>query len=162
MNKEEQFEKLLKAYYEGTTTDEEEKLLRQYFDDKKEVPDSLLNESRWFRAISHLPSVPVPDDLEKRISDKIDAKASKEMYFTSLHRNHFNKRWFTGMVAGILLLIGSGVSVYKYMNYNDIPHDTFNNVAEAHKAVAVTLTEVSCTLNENLAELDINGREKIK
>jgi hypothetical protein len=156
MDKEKEIKELLSAYYAGMTTEEEEMRLKQYFDmHKDDMSDSLIEESRAYRAIHSPSAITMPKDFEKKLSDIIDAKAEEEKHFLRANRPTFSRKWIISIAASVLLIIATGIGTYLITDSREPEQqDTYQNPEQARKAATQALTDVSKTLNESLANLN--------
>lgn len=152
MDNEKEIKKLLAAYYDGLTTDEEEQVLKTCFEHAGHVSPDLEADARWLRAVSHFPKPSMPEGMEERIAKQLDKRIKLEPV---LHLKRHLMRKTIGIAAGLMLLIGTGIGIKQYTDNNSCqPQDTFTNTADAHKAVAATLIDVSNTLNDGLSMID--------
>ena len=161
----EEIEKLLTAFYEGSTTEEQEEILKAYFG-TEHIPECLREEQAFFRSFYGGRTSPeVPSELEERLIRIIDAKEEEEARVFHHNKAKRNWRWISSIAASMALLLGVGYGVYNYQDRIEEPKDTFSNPQEAYQVLQATLIEVSMDLNSGINQVsetrnDINKLNK--
>ncbi len=154
----EEIEKLLAGYYEGTTSEAEEQMLNVYFR-STEVPAHLQRDKEMFLGFRPTEHPEVPAALEEKLIRLIDAQAGQGKH-RSLHRlGQWATKQYSGIAAGLLLLIGIGYAILEYRSDSRPPKDTFSNPQEAYAVLQATLLEVSSGLNDGWEEVEEVGED---
>ena len=107
-----EMERLLAAYYEGTTDEHEENRLKEALR-TQDVPEHLEADRRLLAALEEESpqEVPVPEGLEAKLSRLIDRKDEEMPHFLRPNRTRRNWRWAAGVAATFLVLIGIGTKI---------------------------------------------------
>jgi hypothetical protein len=142
--KEELLKELLEKYYEGTTSLNEEQLLRDYFSGDDVLP-GYEPEKELFRMWRSMPAAYPEADFEARIMEAVDV--SEEKGFVPGTR--IRLLTFTGIAAGLLIIIGS----YFMLKQRSGPADTFSDPRIAYVETMKVLRQVSATLNKGTSPL---------
>ena len=102
-----EMERLLAAYYEGTTDEHEESRLKEALR-TQDVPEHLEADRRLLAALEEESpqEVPVPEGLEAKLSRLIDCTDEEMPHFLRPNRTRRNWRWAVGVAATFLVLIG--------------------------------------------------------
>ncbi len=145
----EEIEKLLAAYYEGTTSEMEEETLKDYFR-TTEVPVHLQRDKEMFLGFRRTACPEVPSALEEKLTRLIDARSEREK---RIARWRISRYWASGIAACLLLSIGLGYVAWEDWSNSRQPKDTFTNPREAHAMLQATLLEMSAGLNDGLEEM---------
>jgi hypothetical protein len=148
----EKVRKLLERFYQGETNLEEERWLEDYLFSTA-VPTELLPDQELFKAFEGTEeSIPVPKDLNVKISHAIDRE---EKSWTRSRR--INLYSFSGLAAGLLAII----AVYVFFLRTDEPVllsaqqgvDTYADPMDAYEEAKRTLAYVSGKLNTGTTEM---------
>ena len=84
--------------------------------------------------------IEVPHGFRKELSEMIDSMDAAEKIVTSgKSRAMRTATWIMSVAAGLLLLIGTGLTIHTFRT----PEDTFTDPEEAYAAVEKALTEIS-------------------
>jgi hypothetical protein len=106
----EKIEKLLEAFYEGSTTADEERQLADYFRSEKNVPEKWKADAAIILSLDGKKheDVEIPEGLEQRLSDAIDAKAATESEGKVVH-----VAWLKviSIAASIAIIAGIGIAL---------------------------------------------------
>ena len=107
-----EMERLLAAYYEGTTDEHEENRLKEALR-TEDVPEHLESDRRLLAALEEESpqEIPVPEGLEEKLSRLIDRKDEELPHFLRPNRTRRNWRWAAGVAATFLVLMGIGWGV---------------------------------------------------
>lgn len=85
-------------------------------------------------------SIEVPRGFRKELSEMIDSMDAAEKIVTSgKSRAMRTATWIMSVAAGLVLLIGTGLTIHTFRT----PEDTFTDPEEAYVAVEKALTEIS-------------------
>lgn len=104
-----EMERLLAAYYEGTTDEHEENRLKEALR-TEDVSEHLEADRRLLAALEEESpqEVSVPEGLEEKLSRLIDRKDEELPHFLRPNRTRRNWRWAAGVAATFLVLMGIG------------------------------------------------------
>ena len=84
--------------------------------------------------------IEVPHGFRKELSEMIDSMDAAEKIVTSgKSRAMRTATWIMSVAAGLVLLIGTGLTIHTFRT----PKDTFTDPEEAYAAVEKALTEIS-------------------
>jgi len=158
---------LLDAYYEGETNPEQENILLEYFHGG-EVADELKEDKEIFLQLNDADKIiEVPQRLEDRLENLIDALAEKEKPLLKVSKKNYTLKWITSIAASIVILIGAGI----YFNYQSVqqpvsvakvdPRDTFSDPDLAYEEASKALMLISKNLNKGMDQLS-NVQESIE
>ena len=141
---------LLERYYDAQTTEAEEQELKQFFA-YGEVPDHLLTEKAMFMQIQAMADTPIPQGLEERISQNIDAWEAEEPRMPKIRRkaNILSLPWIGRIAASMLVLLSIGWYLYE-------PQPVRKDSAtpeEAYMHAQKALTMFSHTLNKGMEQM---------
>lgn len=152
----EEIDRLLERYYAGQTTEQEEDALLQTLRSADDLPADLQAERDLFLSLhkNMVEDVPVPKDLETKLTARIDRKASAPRR---------RRLWWGSMAASILLLagLGFGIAEMRQEAFVPTPQDTFTNPEDAHRALQAIFTEMSQNWNEGMKQLEASQRDII-
>lgn len=152
----EEIDRLLERYYAGQTTEQEEDALLQTLRSADDLPADLQAERDLFLSLhkNMVEDVPVPKDLETKLTARIDRKASAPRR---------RRLWWGSMAASILLLagLGFGIAEMRQEAFVPTPQDTFTNPEDAHRALQAIFTEMSRNWNEGMKQLEASQRDII-
>lgn len=151
-----ELERLLAAYYAGTTDECEEEKLKEALR-TEQLPEHLLADKRMVLALEDgcPDEIPVPAGLEDRLSKLIDQKYEEEPHFIHRNRARRNWRWVMGVAATVLLLFGIGWGVVR-MEEKPVPPtplDTFTDPQDAYRVLQATLADVSRNWQAGLKQM---------
>lgn len=144
--------KMLDRFYRGETTLEEERWLQDHLSSAT-VPEELLADQELFRAFNgKMENIPVPSDLNAKISSSIDREEKK-----SVRTRRLSLYSISGLAAGLLALI----AVYVFFLRTDSPAslsaeqgiDTYEDPMVAYEEAKKTLAYVSGKLNSGTSEI---------
>lgn len=148
MNKND-FDRLLRKYYDGQTTEEEENGLADYFA-HSDVPDRMLAD-KWLIGVIAPAEVEVPDNLESRIEAVIDG----EDYTNMGRARTIWIRYAVGIAASVALLFAIGRSMVTMQDRQVQTHREVTDAEEAYHLASSTLMEFSDILNEGINYIDL-------
>lgn len=146
-----EIEELLDRYYAGRTTEKQEEVLREYFINE-EVPERFLTDKGLFLSFGEAIHTEVPSGLEEKLARMIDEKAEAGKHFMAINRSRVSWKWIGSIAASVVILFGLGFALTN-TNWGDRPDDTFTDPQEAYRIIQATLIEVSCNLNDGMAQL---------
>jgi len=145
--------KMLERFYRGETSLEEENRLAEYFS-ANQVPQEFMPDRELFRAFGSADeTVPVPVDLDQKITASIDQAERK-----AVRSRRISLFSLSGLAAGLLIM----VAVYLFFIRQDDSRsliaanewsDTYQDPAEAYEEARRTLMYVSSRLNDGTEEL---------
>ena len=131
-----EMERLLAAYYEGTTDEHEENRLKEALR-TQDVPEHLEADRRLLAALEEESpqEVPVPEGLEAKLSRLIDCK--------------------DGVAATFLVLmgIGWGVTTMEKKPVPPTPLDTFSDPQDAYRVLQATFSEMSSNWRAGIEQM---------
>ena len=107
MNEQELRQKI-DMFFKGELSDTEEQGLRDYLA-THEVPEDFIQEKRIILSLIPDRSVHIPDHLEEKLSSYIDRLPDKKRQILFSR----NWKWISGIAAGIILAISTGLYVYR-------------------------------------------------
>ena len=142
---------LLERCYDAQTTEAEEQVLKQFFA-CGEVPDHLLTEKAMFMQIQAMADTPIPQGLEERISQNIDAWEAEEPRMPKIQRkaNILSLPWIGSIAASLLLLFGAG-----WYLQEPTRKDTCSTPEEAYAEAQRALVMFSTALNKGMKQMDV-------
>ena len=135
-----EMERLLAAYYEGTTDEHEENRLKEALR-TQDVPEYLEADRRLLAALEEESpqEVPVPEGLEAKLSRLIDRKDEELPHFLRPNRTRRNWRWAAGVAATFLVLIGIGWG--------------FSDPQDAYRVLQATFSEMSSNWRAGIEQM---------
>ena len=100
-----EIERLLARYYDGETSETEEKELKHFFTEE-DVPAHLLAEKEIFMQLAAQPAPEIPEELESRLSRKIDQwdTGEKRTLKKKKHTRTLRLQWIGSIAASLLIL----------------------------------------------------------
>ena len=143
---------LLERYYDARTTEAEEQELKQFFA-CGEVPDHLLTEKAMFMQMQAMADTPIPQGLEERISQNIDAWEAEEPRMPKIQRkaNILSLPWIGSIAASMLILLSIGWYLYEPQ---PVRKDTCTTPEEAYMHAQKALAMFSHTLNKGMEQMN--------
>ena len=108
-----EIERLLARYYDGETSETEEKELKHFFTEE-DVPAHLLAEKEIFMQLAAQPAPEIPEELESRLSRKIDQwdTGEKRTLKIKKHTRTLRLQWIGSIAASLLILLSVGLYLY--------------------------------------------------
>ena len=105
-----EIERLLARYYDGETSETEEKELKHFFTEE-DVPAHLLAEKEIFMQLAAQPAPEIPEELESRLSRKIDQwdTGEKRTLKIKKHTRTLRLQWIGSIAASLLILLSVGL-----------------------------------------------------
>lgn len=143
---------LLDKYYNGETNSNEEKILQDFFS-KDDVPAEFVIDRDLFKHMASVKkgvSAGIPDDMKKRLSEKIDTWEKQEFRRKTVIRSFY--KYTAGIVASVLLAVGIGLSVLSSSSKG--MEDTFDNPQEAYMATEDALRLFAEVLDKGNTQMD--------
>lgn len=150
-----EMERLLAAYYEGTTDEYEENRLKEALR-TQDVPEHLEANRRLLAALEEgQQEVSVPAGLEEKLSRLIDHKDEELPHFLRPNPTHRNWRWAAGVAATFLVLIGIGwgVATMEKKSVPPTPLDTFSDPQDAYRVLQATFSEMSSNWRTGIEQM---------
>lgn len=151
-----EMERLLAAYYEGTTDEHEENRLKEALR-TEDVPEHLESDRRLLAALEEESpqEIPVPEGLEEKLSRLIDRKDEELPHFLRPNRTRRNWRWAAGVAATFLVLmgIGWGVTTMEKKPVPPTPLDTFSDPQDAYRMLQTTFSEMSSNWRAGIEQM---------
>lgn len=156
---------LLDKYYNGETNSNEEKILQDFFS-KDDVPAEFVIDRDLFKHMASVKkdvSAGIPDDMKKRLSEKIDTWEKQDSRRKTIIRSFY--KYTAGIVASVLLAVGIGLSVVGSSSKG--MEDTFDTPQEAYMATEDALRLFAEALKkgnakmEKAKEVTVSVKEKI-
>lgn len=148
----EEIERVLVEFYEGRTTEEQEEMLRLFFE-AEQVPVHLEADRRIFLSFRSPAEPEIPEGLEGKLIQRIDAERKKESAMIASGREYTIRRWWGGVAAAVLFCLAFGYGISLWQQGGRGPKDTFTDPKEAFTAIQLALIEVSSNLNSGLDQL---------
>ncbi len=149
-----EIEKLLARYYDGETNEAEEKELKRFFAEE-DVPAHLLAEKEIFMQLAAYPDPEIPEDLERRLDNKIDEWDTRERRTRKVkkHTRLLRMQWIGSIAASLLILFSVGW--YLYQPYSSpAPQDTCATPEEAYAQAQKALIMLSSSLNKGIEKVE--------
>ena len=149
-----EIEKLLARYYDGETNEAEEKELKRFFAEE-DVPAHLLAEKEIFMQLTAYPAPEIPEDLEHRLSNKIDEWDTRERrtWKVKKHTHTLRIQWIGSIAASLFILFSVGW--YLYQPYSaPTPQDTCATPEEAYAQAQKALIMLSSSLNKGIEKVE--------
>ena len=142
-----EIEDLLNKYYEGETSAEEEVKLKEYFI-QENVPSHLSVHARILSSFDAMNKEELSDPgFEAEVLSKID---KKPIYHLFPKRSRYY--YFTGIAAGILLLVGIFFT-FRQATLKNNNKENIQDVSIAYDATLNTLRLVSSNFNNGLSHI---------
>ncbi len=165
MTDENKIEKLLEAFYNGTTTQEEETLLHKFFNDEN-IPEKWHMERDLFHALYDSSDIRIPEGFSERLEHQIDRHINKastinESKTVVSHTKIRRLLISMGSIAAAVLLLTGIFFFHDRSSINDdVITDTYTDPQEAAAVAEKALALVSSNLNKGLSPLE-KARESI-
>lgn len=150
-----EIEKLLARYYDGKTSKAEEKELKRFFSKEEEIPAHLLAEKEIFMQLAAYPAPEIPEDMEHKLSGKIDEWDTRERRSMKVkkHTRTLRMQWIGSIAASLLILFSVGVYLYKPYS-TPAPQDTCATPEEAYAQAQKALMMLSSSLNKGIEKVE--------
>ena len=143
---------LLERYYDAQTNEAEEQELKRFFA-SEEVPAHLQAEKNMFLEMQVMAEASIPQGLEARISQNIDAWEAEEHRMAKVSRKPriFSLPWIGSVAASMLILLSIGWYLYEPQ---PIRKDTCATPEEAYMHAQKALAMFSHTLNKGMEQMN--------
>lgn len=167
MDKIKEIESLLVEFYNGNTTIEQEKRLQKYFCELPYIPDNLKADKELIDNLRFTEcTTEFPQDLESKLSSKIDQWASKDKKI--IHGIRW--KWATGIAASIAIIIISLTTILVSENSEKDMTEKYSqaqidaNYMEAQKALIMVSQNLNRAekINRKATEAICMTQEEIK
>ena len=151
MKIEQQIYELLEKFYKGETSLDEEKRLAVFFQ-SEDLPQSLETDRKVFLSLTN-EQVPVPDELEQKISSLIDLLEIEN----KSNKATLSKRLVIPLIAiaaSVLLVFGIGIFVTQKHPHSEVLADTYQNPDEAYRATIDALQLFSENFSKGMQPIE--------
>ena len=142
MNEQELRQKI-DMFFKGELSDTEEQGLRDYLA-THEVPEDFIQEKRIILSLIPDRSVHIPDHLEEKLSSYIDRLPDKKRQILFSR----NWKWISGIAAGIILAISTGLYVYRQPSSKRLSDQEIYACAEAQRALILVSQKLNKGTNK--------------
>ena len=142
MNEQELRQKI-DMFFKGELSDTEEQGLRDYLA-THEVPEDFIQEKRIILSLIPDRSVHIPDHLEEKLSSYIDRLPDKKRQILFSR----NWKWISGIAAGIILAISTGLYVYRQPSSKRLSDQEIYACAEAQRALILVSQKLNKGTNQ--------------
>ena len=140
---EQELRQQIDMFFKGELSDTEEQGLRDYLA-THEVPEDFIQEKRIILSLIPDRSVHIPDHLEEKLSSYIDRLPDKKRQVLFSR----NWKWISGIAAGIILAISTGLYVYRQPSSKRLSDQEIYACAEAQRALILVSQKLNKGTNQ--------------
>ena len=133
---EQELRQQIDMFFKGELSDTEEQGLRDYLA-THEVPEDFIQEKRIILSL-------IPDHLEEKLSSYIDRLPDKKRQILFSR----NWKWISGIAAGIILAISTGLYVYRQPSSKRLSNQEIYACAEAQRALILVSQKLNKGTNQ--------------
>ncbi|MDL2215209.1 hypothetical protein LJC00_03375 [Dysgonomonas sp. OttesenSCG-928-M03] len=153
-------EKLVEAFYEGSSSIEDETILYKFFT-HEDVPPHLSEDKTVFMKLAKLKGNNPSQEFDQKLDQLINKLESQEkerkpIPIQDQTSARINWRWITSIAAGVLIILSIGIFTYiaEKTSKSDIFADTYSNPEDAYIETQKTLLLVSNKLNRGFEQME--------